>query len=136
MRGDQERIEAAGAELTFVGSSRPAAAAEFKREKQLEARLLVDPELAAYGAFGLKRSVRSSLGLKSVKHAWRAFREGHRQESVKGDPWQQGGVFVLAPDGEGGAGQVLYAYRSAEAGDHPPNEEWLAVLERAAPAPA
>lgn len=136
MRGDQDRIQAAGAELVFVGSSRPAVAAEFKREKALEARLLVDPRLEAYRAAGLKRSVRSSLGLKSVKHAWRALRGGHRQESVKGDPWQQGGVFVLAPDDEEHAGQVLYAYRSAEAGDHPPNEEWLAVLERAAPAPA
>ena len=136
MRGDQERIQAAGADLVFVGSSRPAVAAEFERERGLEARLLVDPELAAYGAAELKRSVLSSLGLESVKHAWRAFRGGHRQERVKGDPWQQGGVFVLAPGDEGGAGRVLYAYRSAEAGDHPPNEEWLAVLERAAPAPA
>ena len=134
MRGDQERIQAAGADLVFVGSSRPAVAAEFERERGLEARLLVDPELAAYGAAELKRSVLSSLGLESVKHAWRAFRGGHRQERVKGDPWQQGGVFVLAPGGE--VGEVLYAYRSAEAGDHPPNEEWLAVLERAAPAPA
>ena len=43
----------------------------------------------------------------------RAYRAGHRQAKVQGDPLQQGGVFVITP-----AGHEIYAQRSQTAGDH------------------
>ena len=45
----------------------------------------------------------------------------------QGDPWQQGGVFVLGPDG-----RELYRHISREAGDHPFSAQFLAALPQAA----
>ena len=42
-----------------------------------------------------------------------------------GDPWQQGGVFIIRP-----GNRVDSAYISAEAGDHPSAEAILYALEK------
>ena len=53
----------------------------------------------------------------------RALRGGFRQKGVQGDPWQLGGVFVVAP-----GGVIRFAYASSAAGDHPPVGAILAAL--------
>lgn len=42
-----------------------------------------------------------------------------------GDPWQQGGVFIIRP-----GNRVDSAYISAEAGDHPSAEAILYALDK------
>ncbi len=123
MRDVVPRIRARGAELVVVGSGSPEQAAEFQREQQLDFTLLVDPELKAYAAAGLRRGVRTTLRPGVLRSFLRARRGGFRQGKTEGDPWQQGGVFVITPDSE-----PRYAYVSQEPGDHPPPAEWLAVL--------
>ena len=42
-----------------------------------------------------------------------------------GDPWQQGGVFIIRP-----GNRVEFAYISAEAGDHPSAEADVSALDK------
>lgn len=123
MRGHQAEIEARGGTLAMIGSGQPLHARAFREEQQLTCPLLCDPELTAYAAAGLRRSLRATFALQTLRHGLRAYREGHRQTEVQGDPWQQGGVFVFAPGDE-----VRYGYVSEAAGDHPAPAEFLAAL--------
>lgn len=128
MRGHQAEIEARGGALALIGSGTPAMARAFRAERELSCPLLCDPELAAFQAAGLRRSVGATFSLGTLKSGWRAYRGGFRQSSVQGDPWQQGGVFVCAPGDE-----TRYAYVSQSAGDHPDPAEFLAALGQPAP---
>ncbi len=123
MRDRIDEIRARGAELALVGNGAENFAAAFREEFDLDGPLLVDPELRAYRAAGLRRGRVEALSPRLPIHAFRALRAGWRQWSVQGDPWQLGGVFVIQPGGE-----LSYRYVSREAGDHAPAEEILDAL--------
>ncbi|MHC4421860.1 MAG: SDR family NAD(P)-dependent oxidoreductase, partial [Planctomycetota bacterium] len=55
MRDRIDEIRARGAELVIVGNGAPHFAAAFREDYQLDCPLLVDPELRAYRAAGLRR---------------------------------------------------------------------------------
>ncbi len=114
--------------LVFVSTGRPHMAADFRATVGLRADLWLDPRRSAYRHLGFKRSVRSSLfNLQSLRHGLRALKAGFRQGRTQGDPWQQGGVVVVDA-----RGRPVFAYASAEAGDHPKVSEVLAAVGRAA----
>jgi hypothetical protein len=119
-------IRSRGAELVIVGNGRPEQAADFRVAQHLTSPLFVDPELRAYRAAGLKRSVLSTFNLRSTVHGLRALRGGQRQGWTQGDPWQQGGVFVITPED-----RVAFSYVSREAGDHPDPQHVVAALAAA-----
>lgn len=123
MRDGVERIRAAGAELVIVGNGSERFAAAFREDQGLDGPLLVDPELRAYRAAGLRRGRVEVLSPRIATNAARALRSGARQGAVEGDPWQLGGVFVIRP-----GGTCTYAHASREAGDHAPLEDVLAAL--------
>ena len=75
--------------------------------------LLVDPEMRAYRAAGLKREAWRVLRPHTMLHLVRALGKGNAQSRVLGDPWQLGGTFVVSPSGE-----VLFSQVSQEPGDH------------------
>ncbi len=116
-------IRARGAELAIVGNGAPSFAAAFREDQGIDGPLLVDPELRAYRAAGLRRGRVELLSPRLVGNALRAFRAGYRQVGVQGDPWQLGGIFVIRP-----GGALVYRHLSREAGDHPPVDEILAAL--------
>jgi peroxiredoxin len=118
-------IRRRGAELIIVGNGQPQHAIDFRDTEHVESPLYVDPELHAYAAAGLKRGLRSSLSPGVILRGVHAFREGKRQSATKGDPWQQGGVFVILPNN-----RVEFAYISEEAGDHPSAEAVLSALDK------
>ena len=118
-----EAIRAEGAELVVVGNGRPDQAAQFKEEQGIDFPLLVDPDLTAYRAAGLKKGMGDVFRVRSIRHAVRALRKGFRQASVRGDPWQLGGTFVI-----GHGGKLIWSHVSREAGDHPEPEKLLAAL--------
>ena len=125
MRDALPEIRRRGAELIIVGNGQPQHAIDFRDAEHVESPLYVDPELQAYAAAGLKRGLRSSLSPGVILRGVRAFREGKRQSATKGDPWQQGGVFVILP-----GNRVEFAYISEEAGDHPSAEAILSALDK------
>ena len=116
-------IHRAGAELVIVGNGTPAQAADFRDAQRITTPLFVDQALRAYAAAGLRRGVATALNLRTVAHGLRALRAGQRQGATQGDPWQQGGVFVITPDD-----RVLFAHVSEEAGDHPDPADVIAAL--------
>jgi NAD(P)-dependent dehydrogenase (short-subunit alcohol dehydrogenase family) len=118
-----EDIRSRGAELVIVGNGAANFATAFSEDFDLQCPLLVDPELRAYRAAGLRRGRVELFSPRLPLNAVRAHRSGSRQAGVQGDPWQLGGVFVIRAGGE-----LTYRYVSREAGDHPPVEEILAAL--------
>ena len=116
-------IHRQGAELVIVGNGTPAQAADFRTAQRIANPLVVDPELRAYAAAGLRRGVATAINLRTAAHGLRALRAGQRQGATQGDPWQQGGVFVITPDD-----RVLFAHVSQEAGDHPDPADVVAAL--------
>jgi NAD(P)-dependent dehydrogenase (short-subunit alcohol dehydrogenase family) len=127
LRDQIAEIRARGAELVIVGNGAESFATAFRADFELDCPVLVDPELRAYRAAGLRRGRVELLSARLPGNALRAFRSGSRQTGVQGDPWQLGGVFVIWPGGD-----LTYRYESREAGDHPPVAEILAALEHGA----
>jgi hypothetical protein len=124
LRDEQDAFELHGAKLAVVGNGQPWQAAAFREEENIDFPLLTDPEMVAYRAAGLRRSVAGTLSLRSVAGGFKAFAKGHRPSALGGDPWQLGGAFIIAP-----SGKLLYRYISRRNGDHPEPEEMLRSLD-------
>ncbi len=124
MRDAYADFERTGVRLVVVGNGQPFQAAAFRIEQAIPFDLWVDPDMEAYRAAGLRRGVASTFSPRAIANGLRAFRAGHRQTSVQGDPWQQGGAFLFTRDGA-----TRYAQVSTEAGDHAPIPELLAAAE-------
>ena len=129
MREHLDEIRDRGAELVVVGNGAVQFARAFREDYHLDTPLLVDPELRAYRAAGLRRGRVEALSPRLPRNALRALRSGSRQGSVQGDVWQLGGVFVIRPGGE-----LAYRYVSRVAGDHAPVDAILEALEHDGPA--
>jgi NAD(P)-dependent dehydrogenase (short-subunit alcohol dehydrogenase family) len=125
LRDQIDEIRSRGAELVIIGNGAPSFATAFRDDFQLDCPLLVDPELRAYRAAGLRRGRVEVLSPRLPLNALRALRSGSRQTGIQGDPWQLGGVFVIQPGGD-----LAYRYLSREAGDHPRVDEVLSALEQ------
>jgi len=123
-----DRIESLGARLVFIGNGAPSFARGFREQLGIDGLLLVDEQMRAYRAAGLRRDPVGALSPRTVPAALRAWRSGARQQGVQGDPWQLGGVFVIHPKDS-----LRLVRRSANAGDHPDPAEILAALDPAAP---
>jgi len=114
-------------DVVIVGNGNRDFAEDFRDEFELEGRLLVDPDLHAYRAAGLRRGRLEAASPKIVGNAIRALRSGARQTKVMGDPWQLGGVLVFAPGGE-----LRFRHVAAAAGDHASPDEIEAALDESA----
>lgn len=108
-------FESYGARLVVVGNGQPGFIQGFREKAKFDGELYTDPTLSSYRAMKLRRTLRSTLTLGTVRSAYRAYKQGFRQTGVRGDAWQQGGVFVVAKSGE-----LAFSYASEHAGDHPP----------------
>ena len=115
------------AEVVIVGNGNQTFAEAFREEFEIEGLLLIDPDLHAYRAAGLRRGRREITSPRLIGNMLRALLSGARQASVQGDPWQLGGVFVFAPGGE-----LRFQFRSAAAGDHADPAEIDAALDESA----
>lgn len=113
MRDITPDVQGRGAFLGVVGNGSTEQAARFATERDLPFPLYTDPGLRAYRAAGLRRDMASTLNVGLLKHSMRAMRSGHFQGMTQGDPWQQGGAFVIGADGTLRLRQI-----SETAGDH------------------
>ena len=99
MRAHDQQLASRGVRVAFVGTGSPAMAAGFAAEHAGPHAVLVDPQRQLFAAVGMRRSLLASLHWRLFVNAWRAWRAGFRQGRVQGDPWQQGGLLLLAADG-------------------------------------
>jgi hypothetical protein len=125
LRDAHEAISARGVRLVVIGNGAPYQARAFREEEGIPFDLWVDPDMTAYAAAGLHRSMGKTLSHRSLGHAWRAWKTGARQSKVQGDPWQLGGAFLITPEGK-----ALFTHVSSEAGDHPSPVQFLAAMDR------
>ena len=118
MRDDISRWVDDGIRVTLIGNGTREFAEAFREDFNFAGQLLIDPELAAYRAAGLRRGAEAILSTRIFRDGARAMRSGARQSGVQGDPWQLGGTFVFREGGE-----LLLAQKSESAGDHVSAEE-------------
>ena len=123
MRERLDDIRAAGAELVLVGNGSVRAAARFQREQAPECAVFTDPSLETYRTLGMRRGVWATLAPTTLAAVAGALLKGRRQTSVQGDPWQQGGAYVVAR-----GGTILYAHANRNAADRPDVDAALAAL--------
>ena len=93
----------------------------FKDHHPGEVTFFTDPDKEAYEALSLVHGVGGVSGLGMLASGVRAWKKGYRQGRTKGDPLQQGGVFLIQK-----GGGAVFEQRSKTAGDH---AEIDAVLE-------
>jgi peroxiredoxin len=94
------------------------------QEMQSPFPLLLDPERAAYRAYGLERSFVRVWSPKVMWHYTRRVLAGQKLQSIQGDPHQLGGDFVVDADGV-----IRLAHRSRDPVDRPAVETLLAAIK-------
>lgn len=119
----QHEFEAKGARIVIVGNGQPWFIEGFREKSGFDGEIYTDPSLEVFSAFQLRRSKRSTFNLSTLRKAVSAYRQGFRQTNIRGDAWQQGGIFVIDAQGE-----IQFSYSSVHAGDHPPVRDLLAAL--------
>jgi hypothetical protein len=99
VRTHDQQLRNHGVRVVFVGTGSPAMATSFAAEHAGPHAVLGDPQRRLFAAVGMRRSLWASLHWRMFANAWRAWQAGFRQGRVQGDPWQQGGLLLLAADG-------------------------------------
>lgn len=118
-----ESIRATGAEVYVIGNGSPSFIEGFREYTKYTGAIYTDPSLAVYQAAQLKRGVMKTLNPLALGKTVGAFVRGHRQGTTKGDPWQQGGVLVIAP-----GGVVKWHHASDRPGDNAEPRQIVAAL--------
>ena len=83
----------------------------------------LDAERVAYAAYGLRRSVRASWGVRNLWYYAKAIARGTKLQPFRGDTAQLGGNFIIDRQGV-----VRFAYPSRDPTDRPHVEQLLNVL--------
>ena len=107
----------------MVGPGKAEHLAGFREATGYEGPLYANPSLATFGVAGLAYGWGRTFHPRSILKGMRAFAAGFRQGARRGNPVQQGGVFVLGP-----GDRVRYEWRDRFAGDHAPTAAVLAAL--------
>jgi hypothetical protein len=109
-----------------IGCGQPEHIEAFRAVTGYDGPLFTDPSLRAFGTAGLARGWTKAFDPRSVVKGVAAFMGGFRQGARRGNPFQQGGTFII------GAGpRVRFEWRDRFAGDHPPMRDVTAALEAA-----
>ena len=96
---------------------------DFATEFGISFPLYVDPATKVYAAAGLKRGAATVYRPGVILRGLRNIAAGYRQSANQGDPFQQGGTFIVGTDGE-----PFWIHISETAGDHPDPDDVLAAL--------
>ncbi len=126
LRPELPAIRGLGAELQLVGNGTVEQLRWFVEDQRPDFPVFTDPTVKVYEAAGFRRDKGAMLHLGSVKSAARAAIRGFRQDGIRGDRLQQGGVLVVLPDG-----RLAYRYVSNHLGDHPSPDSIVSALRAA-----
>jgi peroxiredoxin len=127
LREDERSFLEAGANVVLIGHGTRQAADEFRTSKLVPFTFLLDPDRAAYRAYGLARAnILQVFGPSTALPFLKAnLRSETRQRGLRGgDLMQMPGTFVVD------SGTVRYAHRNKHVADSPRNHEILGVLAR------
>lgn len=124
LQGKRSELEAQNINLVMVGNGASHYIDGFKESSGFEGTVVTDPKRELFGLLGFKTSKRAVLKPKVLLSGFRAFKSGHRQDGVKGDPWQQGGVLIVDKDLT-----ILFLHRYQAAGESIPWPEIWKALE-------
>ena len=113
MRDAAEVIENAGGRIAAVGCGKPQQAAVLRKKLALPYPVYADPDRLSFRAVGMRRDPLSMLDPRQLGHLFRAWRSGARLGAPQGDPWQLGGLLVVAP-----GDRLVFEHRSRHPGDH------------------
>jgi hypothetical protein len=123
LRDRHEDFIARGVDVTVIGMGATQTAKRFKEHEHLPFRVLVDKKRVSYELLGHERgSVSNVMGPK----VWRRGLESlvrHGQGLPKEDPYQLGGVAVIAA-----GGTLKLVHRSATSADNLPVDDLLEAL--------
>ncbi len=114
LRDMETTLDENNARIVVVGSGAPHFIEGFRERAGFDGLVLTDPDLAVFSALELTRGLSATFHPKVFKKAWSAWKQGFRQKKPQGNVWQQGGVFIVNPDGK-----IRFSYRSKFGGDHP-----------------
>lgn len=123
---DRDLLDATGAGVFLIGNGAASFIEGFREATGYAGPVFTDPTRAAFDAAALLRGVGVTLNLATVRRSIGAYRRGYRQGSLQGDPFQQGGVLVIAPGGE-----VRWRHVSRGPGDNATAAEIAAALRAA-----
>ena len=108
------QIHATGAELVVIGNGSPEQARWFVEDSGVRTPVYTDPARAVYSAVGARSGTLTLLHPGDFLNRLRALTRGFRQSKTRGSAVQQGGVFVVMPDGS-----VPYRFLARASGDRP-----------------
>ncbi len=121
-----DEIHARGHHLVAIGNGAPYMAKAFAENENITFPLYTDPGKDAYKALGLKNSKAGILKPAVWKRGLRATMSGHKQTGVRGDPFQNGGLAVVGPDGT-----LRFLHVDDDMGDHADLDSVIAGLDPA-----
>jgi len=123
LRDHHDQLEAAGAKVVLISFGTAEQARRWLEETGAPFSMLLDPDRAAYRAYGLERSVWRVFHPKVFQVYFRLMLQGRKLRSVQGDPYQLGGDFIVD------SRQIVrYALPSANPADRPDVQKLLANL--------
>jgi len=123
LRRHTAELSTLNAHLTVVSFGSALGAHAWLAETGAPFTLLLDPDRAAYRAYGLEHSLVRSWGPKVWLRYAQLLLAGRQWRGIQGDSGQLGGDFIVDP-----AGIIRLAYRSHDPADRPPLRQLLAVL--------
>jgi len=121
-----DELHATGAEIYVIGNGSPSFIEGFRETTGWRGPIYTDPSLAVYNAAGLKRGVMKTLNPLGAMRSVGTLARGFKQGRTQGDPWQQGGVLVIAPTGD-----IRWTHESGGPGDNASVDQILRALRNA-----
>jgi len=123
LRPHAAEIESLNAQVVVISFGAALGAQTWLQETGAPFALLLDPDRAAYRAYGLEHSLVRSWGPRVWLRYAQLLLAGRPWRGIQGDSGQLGGDIVVDANGI-----IRYAYRSHDPTDRPPVSQLLSVL--------
>ena len=120
-----DRFESSRARAVIITFGGQSLARAWLKETGVPFELWLDPQRAAYRAFGLERSLVRAWGPRTIWAYMRLMVQGRPWRGIQGDSSQLGGDFVVDT-----GGMIRFAYRSRDPADRPSVTSLLDVFNR------
>ena len=125
LRQHSAEFESLSARIALISLGPALGARAWLEETGAPFTLLLDPDRAAYRAYGLDASLSRSWGPKVWWQYARLLLSGRKWRGIQGDSGQLGGDFIVDTNGI-----IQLAYRSHDPTDRPSVSQLLTVLGR------